>query len=586
MSIINIYRDLENRFEDYDQIHNISTHQLSTFRILSRCPQEDRHNETLEGILVNNSADDRKLVKSFRNGCYQHIMFLGISGFVICNHCDRDILLVDPWPSYLSEWSRLIPSCYDRRLTDEQTYTQLQGEIDEDDVARWRQDIRSAKSRLEGLVNFLREALSGNKPEEERYILSGILLSHMHFDHAEDIVILLELLAATTDSETSGYTDHCGRTFVLSGPPVSVDRLPKIYCDFDSIVYLLSYYFYVPITSMPEINDEGHDYWAGKDECWNVLSTIARQCRQDPQISTIWTRTKDGRELTNDTWKQVQQRYSFVPQSFNASISQLIENDGWYEIRSGNSRLFYDDSYNDKLDADQRCKAGLQCAEFEVGHFRVTPYVWDHMNTGAFKLSQREIDEQSSGDLQRITAFLIQQATIAGAKKTFIVGSSGEMNERLTSAILDEQDLPQIEAHLLIHAIVRPYPIGGGRIPFIGLILNFVVGIEAYTEYLAKHIKAEEALIFTHLEEFCRFVARPNEYKQNFNDSVNYNLIKLREKIERIKEGDNQENIECAESIENLITNNKIYILGRRGFELDYPANPRDFALERNDYLG
>ena len=88
-----------------------------TVRHIPECPEDpdrpsrDRWKESCQGFLRGEGDERRpspfKMAKSFRNGRYQHLMFLGICGFVICNHCDKEILLVDPWPTYFSYWSRV-----------------------------------------------------------------------------------------------------------------------------------------------------------------------------------------------------------------------------------------------------------------------------------------------------------------------------------------------------------------------------------------------------------------------------------------------------------------------------------------------
>lgn len=43
--------------------------------------------EECPGILNRDgSPSASRMVRSYKNGCYQHLMFLGVCGFVICNH--------------------------------------------------------------------------------------------------------------------------------------------------------------------------------------------------------------------------------------------------------------------------------------------------------------------------------------------------------------------------------------------------------------------------------------------------------------------------------------------------------------------
>ncbi len=502
-----------------------------------RCPRQDRWAETCNGIMNGREASSDQIVRSFRNGCYQHLMFLGICGFAICNHCDEEILLVDPWPTYHSRWTELIPTVDARPLTNQET---------------------DAKRRLADLATFLRNAV------DMGYTLSGILLSHMHFDHADDAVLLLELLAAET-GDWGSYTDHRDRQFLLDGPPVPIDRLPRICCDYDTIIYLLTHYFYV---HYEDINIHGNEefrppgrirprqrYWYGNE---------ALRERLDQQY-------RSGYPLLNtDTWRCVKERYSFIP---GDQAVRSDSNDSWLEITlGGGQHLHYDDSYNAYLDNESaRCIAGQQCQQFVLGSFRITPYVWDHMNTGAFKLYNQAIDEQSAGDLQRITAYMVQHAEVEDAKRTFIVGGSGEMNDRWTEAILDNP--PTIETDLLIQAIVDNHP---------AIFTHFRLQTHAMQEFMTRNIIVHDALMFVHFEEFVREVADRRRYVEGFDEAVDYNLRVLRDEIgDRRDEG----NTDQVEIYNGLLQRNRLYVLARRGFEADIPADPQEFEDESNEYV-
>lgn len=84
----------------------------------ANCPAREGWREICDGFHSGGRPDHDRLTRSFTNGCYQQILFLGVSGFVICNHWDKEILLVDPWPTYASFWTDEILTCDDRSLRD------------------------------------------------------------------------------------------------------------------------------------------------------------------------------------------------------------------------------------------------------------------------------------------------------------------------------------------------------------------------------------------------------------------------------------------------------------------------------------
>ena len=88
----------------------------------------------------------KKFPKNFiKNGAYQKIFWLGVNGYIIVNEHDKEILLVDPWPSYID-----LPDKYSPKIVQ--------------------------------LANWLVE-----KVKEEKYTLVGIIGTHEHFDHIADI---------------------------------------------------------------------------------------------------------------------------------------------------------------------------------------------------------------------------------------------------------------------------------------------------------------------------------------------------------------------------------------------------------------
>jgi hypothetical protein len=152
--------------------------------------------ESKQKILDSPIWDKKKIkfrpVQSIWNGNFQHIMWWGVNGWVIVNHHDQEILLVDPWPSY--------------------------NEMDKAVGVR----------RLRAAANFLRRAVT------ESYKLVGVLLSHTHFDHADDIPRLF--LALSLAPATVTYPGGLKAKYV--GPALGLDDLPVICADYDTLHYL------------------------------------------------------------------------------------------------------------------------------------------------------------------------------------------------------------------------------------------------------------------------------------------------------------------------------------------------------------
>ena len=95
----------------------------------------------------------KMLPKNFiKNGAYQKIYWLGVSGYIIANELDKEILLIDPWPSYIE-----FPSVYSPKIVQ--------------------------------LANWLVKQV-----QEKNYTLVGIIGTHEHFDHIADIPVLYNIL--------------------------------------------------------------------------------------------------------------------------------------------------------------------------------------------------------------------------------------------------------------------------------------------------------------------------------------------------------------------------------------------------------
>lgn len=465
--------------------------------------------DELGGFLTGLNPDDKKLVASFRNGENQHLMFLGIFGFVVCDHENKEILLIDPWASHHSEWTSLIPTVDARPLTNLDT---------------------EAKERVANLASFLRTAV------EQEYSLKGILLSHMHFDHADDIPILLELLAAKT-VDWGSYTDHLGRQFLLSGKPVEEADFPPIICDYDSQIYLKTYGFYVHYDNLNI--DGGADAYFGGNEKLRQRLDIQQQTGYDQKNTT--------------SWKIIKNHY-------------VNQGEAWKEIRDVNlRRLRYNDSFNNHLANSERCPAGQICTDIELGNFKVTPYTWDHMNVGAFNEFQNEISEQSSGHLERTTVFNVESAKGKGkGRKTCFVGSSGEMRWDFTGPIAT--GLKNIETDVLVHALVRRRP---------HTLTDFTKHIDAYLGSMLLYFHVRKAVIFTHWEEYIRGVTSRAGYRECFRNCMSYNFPELKAKIAL---GD-------FDKWRDLVDNNRFYALARQSFDFRTPLGPEEFANEKNRYI-
>lgn len=120
----------------------------------------------------------KKPLRYVDNGIYQKILYLGAAGWVIINKMDKEILLIDPWPSF-SKTSR-------------------------------NKKSKTGMERINKFVLWLREKVA------EHYKLTGILAGHEHYDHIDDIPWILSILADKS---------------ITTSPPCSPEQLPCIYCD-------------------------------------------------------------------------------------------------------------------------------------------------------------------------------------------------------------------------------------------------------------------------------------------------------------------------------------------------------------------
>jgi hypothetical protein len=87
---------------------------------------------------------------------------------------------------------------------------------------------KAAFARLQDLANFLRRGVA------EGYKPVGLLLSHEHYDHTDDIGRFYELLTGSNGE----FRSHERLDFWLTGQPLADGDLPTIYCDADTRDYL------------------------------------------------------------------------------------------------------------------------------------------------------------------------------------------------------------------------------------------------------------------------------------------------------------------------------------------------------------
>ncbi|MBN1578382.1 MAG: hypothetical protein JW913_17605 [Chitinispirillaceae bacterium] len=416
------------------------------------------------------------------NGGFQQIVWLGVAGYLVINHVDRDIILIDPWPSYHSWWIGSIMTRRPRPL--------------------YKAD-QATLHRIAALVNFIRNARSNG------YSFSAILLSHMHFDHVDDVPVVLELL---TKEERSYRSDELfGRRvresdIVLRGPAFPIDELPTVVADFDTMVYLKTQYFGVPTGRLIGPAEGGNfsrqgiwkrrrGYWYGKGQL--------------KQIGKRWVVTD-----------MVNKRYGCGEGGSGRAP--------WYEIRQNNNRLFYDDSFNSKVfdivsPALHRAVPATRADPVELDHcsFTIVPYVWDHMNRPAlFGARCLDLNKQMSGSMQRTTAFMISRKRawggneIASAKTAFFVGSSGEMTHGHTRPAPERMT---ITTDLLVQTAMGDcVPADGWFDAFTSAIATWKLPklMKACREYFYQHIAINDYLVWGHWDEYIRWIAAHKSNKK------------------------------------------------------------------------
>ena len=505
-----------------------------------------------------------------QNGYYQQIVWLGVAGYMIVNHFDRDIVLLDPWPSYHSWWTYDIPKQNPRPLyqADQKTF-----------------------NRLQDFVNFLRFA------HEDDYTISAILLSHMHFDHADDVPIILEMLSRKSDDykNTTFFKDGHENTISIKllGKPFATNDLPTVVCDFDTMVYLKTQYFGVPRETLigpekggnfvkekkPSIGPQNpskvkpnytqwrYGYWYGKEQL--------------QFIGTSWLTVSN----------EVKNRYGAEAPAPDADPTEG-EGTAWREIRLNKKTLFYDDCFNDKVykrlfPDSPIATPGVKADKVRLDRcsFEIQPYIWDHMNASAvFAWNNSSNENQASGYFQRISAFMLSRRldyngmNIDYAKKTFFVGSGGEMTSAFTSPAPNLEEKP-IKTDVLIQAMM-----GDEILPSsLSWLADWHLPelMRCCRDYTYKNIEVADYLLWGHYEEFVRWIAeykkgdQGNEYiERGFKLAYGDNIRALKKIIA------NNNNI--PDGNKKIFTEDKLLALGRMGSNPQ--ARLKDYQKRRNDY--
>lgn len=134
----------------------------------------------------------KKFSENFiKNGDYQKIFWLGVNGYIIVNERDKEILLIDPWPSYFE-------------LTD------------------------NTSPKIVQLANWLVKQV-----KEENYTLVGIIGTHEHFDHIAHIPILYYNLNKTDIKlpplyADEGTLDQIRGRWVFASPPTDPEDIVQL----------------------------------------------------------------------------------------------------------------------------------------------------------------------------------------------------------------------------------------------------------------------------------------------------------------------------------------------------------------------
>lgn len=513
-----------------------------TFPQVSKLINHVDNTEDSEDGLASDSNNEVP-VKSIRNGYYQEIFWLGCSGYIIFNHHDKEILLVDPWSSYRSFWNGLAARFMWIGISEDRPLVPFDSEKDDDNYedkinSKTNPDLK----RIEELANCIREFCSKDKG----YTLTGILLSHMHYDHADDVPILLELLSKPEGDQVS----HTGLKFNnLRHDPITVDNLPPICCDYDTRIYLQTHYWNRTLKDVLLDDKDGKPsvYWKGKQLQREMVGQgYFYECTKpspDENRDKCWNDICTSYGLTDDKFKFITVN-SIEVEYDDVYIHKVL---GTKNSPKPGTKAKLSDTKNPKKDSES----------INIGSFSVVPYIWDHMNTG-LRRRKKSSDDQVAGHCQRMTAFLIQRKNFSSAKKTFIIGSAGGMENSWTKP--NPIDLKEkLEIDLLLQAIN-----GDGK-------LDMSKEVRHGWRYANKNFSIKDFIVFTHWEDFVKNKADTETFKSEDNFKLVRQNIGM---AKRFLNGDNK----------SVIENNGIFILGRCGsdFENLFPAPKSNINLPVN----
>lgn len=312
---------------------------------------------------------ERYSKRYYDNGAFQRIYWLGVNGFMIVNEPDKEILLIDPWPSYAEE-----PSGTERRV--------------------------------EELADYLLQVYATG------YRLEGVIATHEHFDHFADIPSLYLALC------TKGMQEHA---------------LPRIY------------------------SDQG------------TFDAIA------------------------STYEQLYDRYH-TPRASAPSLLAVDSLKKKHVAFTLNGKpLYYDDEFQERK--KKRCSdpgvyplmAGTRLRTLQVGHYLITPYIWDHSTS--FDCYE-SMSSYKSGNLQRATSFLLECASDPERKRLFSSGSAGEMSLRRAGRYVKNT---RIETDVLIQAM--PHEL-------LAYNRSYEDKLKDLVAYQKRNIRVNDAIIACHYENF------------------------------------------------------------------------------------
>lgn len=167
-----------------------------------------------------------------QNGLYQKIVWLGVHGIIIVNEIDKEILIIDPWPSYSKEAI-----------------------------------VESVK--IDQFTDWLRRSVKNG------YTITGIIGTHEHYDHVADIPIILHKLyneCGLFNSIPPIYSDR-GTFETIKNTYIDIFGTPKNlegdYCSFEEVYPFVEFklnnthLYYDDVTQANKLDDDNYPLIAG-----------------------------------------------------------------------------------------------------------------------------------------------------------------------------------------------------------------------------------------------------------------------------------------------------------------------------------